>query len=142
MLVANEWDRFGETRKSLRVTEPQGHQRSTYFISVPLKYGLPVVVAFIALHYTVSQSIFVIYLIRFFSNGTEDIAGRTAVPGYSCVAIMTCEQRSRPSHSRYKIANTSSNCTWLCTSSRFDPYRPSWTISPGNSFSFNMQRRH
>ena len=51
MLVANEWDRFGKTRKPLRVTEPQGHQRSTYFVSVPLRYGLPILVAIGALHY-------------------------------------------------------------------------------------------
>ena len=92
MLVANEWDRFGKTRKSLRVTEPQGHQRSTYFVSVPLRYGLPILVAVVALHYTVSQGIFVVYLTRFFSNGTEDIGNRSATSGYSCVAIMTCTQ--------------------------------------------------
>ena len=90
MLVANEWDRFGETRKSLRVTEPQGHQRSTYFISVPLTYGLPILITFSFLHYTISQSVFVVYLTRFFSNGMEDIAGRTATSGYSCIAIITC----------------------------------------------------
>ena len=94
ILVANEWDRFGKIRKPLRVTEPQGHQRSSYFVSVPLKYGLPILVAFGGLHYTVSQSVFVVYLTRFFSNGTEDIANRSAISGYSCVAIMTCEQPS------------------------------------------------
>ena len=94
MLVAHEWDRFGKVRKTLRVTEPQGLQRSTYAISVPLKYGLPTLFAFAILHYTVSQSVFVVYLTRFFSNGMEDVANRTATSGYSCIAIITCEQRS------------------------------------------------
>ena len=94
MLVAHEWDRFGKVRKTLRVTEPQGLQRSTYSISVPLKYGLPTLFAFAVLHYTVSQSVFVVYLTRFFSNGTEDVANRIATSGYSCIAIITCEQRS------------------------------------------------
>ncbi|KAL8634917.1 MAG: hypothetical protein Q9228_007539, partial [Teloschistes exilis] len=58
MLVANEWDRFGETRKPLRVTEPQGLQRSTYSASVPLKYGIPVILSVALLHYTISQSVF------------------------------------------------------------------------------------
>lgn len=142
MLVANEWDRYGETRKPLRVTEPQGHQRSTYFISVPLKYGLPIIVAFGALHYTISQSVFVVYLTRFFSNGMEDIADRSATSGYSCVAIMTCEQHSIPSHSRCIMTDASSNCAWLRTSPRFVSYRPSWTISLWYPFSFNMQRRY
>lgn len=100
MLVANEWDRFGEIRKPLRVTEPQGHQRSTYFVSVPLKFGLLIIVIFSILHYTISQSVFVVYLTRFFSNGMEDLANRSATSGYSCVAIMICEQRPRSSHSR------------------------------------------
>ncbi|KAL8956158.1 MAG: hypothetical protein Q9193_006239, partial [Seirophora villosa] len=89
MLVANEWDEFGKTRKTLRLTSPQGHQRSSYFISVPLKYGLPVLVAFGALHYTISQSVFLVYLIRFLSNGVEDVGYRSAASGYSCLAIIT-----------------------------------------------------
>ncbi|KAI4102204.1 MAG: hypothetical protein LQ339_004728 [Xanthoria mediterranea] len=88
MLVANEWDEFGKTRKTLRLTSPQGHQRSSYFISVPLKYGLPVLVAFGALHYTISQSVFVVYLVRFLSNGEEDVGHRSATSGYSCFGII------------------------------------------------------
>lgn len=124
MLVADEWDRFGETRKPLRVTEPQGHQRSTYFISVPMKYGLPILLLFSILHYTIPQSVFVVYLTRFFSNGMEDVAGRTAKPGYSCIAIITCEQRYRPILSRSDLTDSSSNCTWLCNPSFFGPYWP------------------
>ena len=90
MLVGDEWDRFGKIRKPLRVTTPQGLQRSSYFVSVPLKFGLPVLSIFGVLHYTVSQSVFVVYITRFFSNGTEDIAHRSATSGYSCIAIITC----------------------------------------------------
>ncbi|CAO1603804.1 hypothetical protein XANCAGTX0491_007383 [Xanthoria calcicola] len=89
MLVANEWDEFGKTRKTLRLTSPQGIQRSSYFISVPLKYGLPVLVAFGALHYTISQSVFVVYLVRFLSNGEEDVGHRSATSGYSCFGSIT-----------------------------------------------------
>ena len=142
MLVANEWDRFGKTRKPLRVTEPQGHQRSTYFVSVPLKHGLPAIIAFGALHYTISQSVFVVYLTRFFSNGVEDVANRSANSGYSCIAIIACEQVLAPRVRIENLLTHSSNCTWLCTSSSFDSYRPPWTISLWNPFSFNIQRRH
>ena len=91
MLVGKEWDGFGMTRKTLRVTAPQGIQRSSYFVSVPLKYGLPILITFGALHYTTSQSVFVVYITRFFSNGTEDMTNRSATSGYSCIAIITCE---------------------------------------------------
>jgi hypothetical protein len=39
-LAANEWSKFGHTQKSLRVTNPQGLQRSTYFLSLPYRYGI------------------------------------------------------------------------------------------------------
>lgn len=142
MLVANEWDRFGKTRKPLRVTEPQGLQRSTYFISVPLKYGLPILIGFSALHYTISQSVFVVYLTRFFSNKREDVMNRDAFSGYSCIAIMACEQHPRSSRSDEDLLTYFSNPTWQRTCSSFDSHRPSWTISPWNPFSFNMQRCH
>ena len=101
MLVGKEWDGFGKTRKTLRVTAPHGIQRSSYFISVPLKYGIPISIAFGALHYTTSQSVFVVYITRFFSDGTEDVENRSATSGYSCIAIITCEHAlSHQSHIR------------------------------------------
>ena len=140
MLAANEWDRFGETRKPLRVTEPQGCQRSTYFISVPLKYGIPIVVAFGTLHYTISQSVFVVYLTRFFSNGLEDVANRSATSGYSCVASMTCELHSDPCTRAGTSLTQLSNPAWLCTSSNIDYDRLSRTISLWDPSGFNVQR--
>ena len=144
MLVANEWDRFGKIRKPLRVTEPQGHQRSTYFVSVPLKYGLPILVALGALHYTVSQSVFVVYLTRFFSNGTEDIANRSVTSGYSCIAIMTCEQPSDIATRAQNILThfSFSNNPWRYPSPHSDPDWPSRTISTRYPFGVNMQRCH
>ena len=140
MLVANEWDRFGKTRKPLRVTEPQGHQRSTYSISVPLRYGLPILVAIGALHYTVSQSVFVVSLTRFFSDGREDIANRSATSGYSCIAIMTCKYPSVLATCAQCLLTHSllSHYPWLCTSPDSDYDRLSRTIPTRNSFSIYM----
>ena len=39
-LGSNEWSKYSHTRKSLRVTDPQGSQRSTYFLQLPYKYGI------------------------------------------------------------------------------------------------------
>ena len=90
MLVGDEWDRFAKTRKTLRVTAPEGLQRSSYAVSVPLTYGVPILLAIGALHFFVSQSIFVVYINRFFSNGVQDIAERTYTSGYSCIAMIFC----------------------------------------------------
>ncbi|CAF9918114.1 MAG: hypothetical protein HETSPECPRED_003674 [Heterodermia speciosa] len=88
MLVANEWNEFEETRKTLRVTAPQNIQRSSYFVSVSLKYGLPIVIIFGVLHFTVSQSVFVMYLTRFLFDRTKDVSNRSVTSGYSCIAII------------------------------------------------------
>ncbi|KAI0134218.1 hypothetical protein BJ170DRAFT_190905 [Xylariales sp. AK1849] len=45
-------------RKTLRVSEPIGIQRSSYFISLPLRYGIPVYATSGIMHWLISQSLF------------------------------------------------------------------------------------
>jgi hypothetical protein len=44
MFIAHEWTSYLNTRKTLRVTCPSGHQRSTYWLSVPFRYAIPMTV--------------------------------------------------------------------------------------------------
>lgn len=90
-LVADELVGFSKTRKPLRVSAPVGIQRSSYFVSMPARYGIPLMVSISILHWTVSQSLFVICIDRYYSNGTEAIAQRYVTSGFSCVAILTCK---------------------------------------------------
>jgi hypothetical protein len=94
-LVADELVGFSKTRKSLRVSAPVGIQRSSYFVSMPARYGVPMIVTIGLLHWTVSQSLFVICIDRYYSNGLEDTSQRYVTSGFSCVAILTC--KSSPS---------------------------------------------
>ena len=56
---ALEWSRFAHGNgKSLRVTWPKEKQRSTYWLGLPLKAGIPLVLLQILLHFLVSQSVF------------------------------------------------------------------------------------
>lgn len=66
-LVADEWTRFlrPDGKKTLRVSSPQGMQRSSYTLSFPFKYSIPLAILMMALHTLVSQSIFVISLAGF-----------------------------------------------------------------------------
>lgn len=66
MALAAEWSHFSSSSSSssspargLRVTHPRGAQRSTYFLSLPYRLGLPLLAASTFLHWAVSQSIFV-----------------------------------------------------------------------------------
>jgi hypothetical protein len=57
--AAEEWATYATTRKSLRVTWPRGKQRSTYWLSLPYRYSVPLISLFLLLHFLLSQTIFI-----------------------------------------------------------------------------------
>ncbi|KAG9185441.1 hypothetical protein G6011_07985 [Alternaria panax] len=61
MLMGYEWVSYAHERKGLRVTrQPSGAQRSTYFLQLPYRFNIPLMVLNGTLHWLVSQSIFLI----------------------------------------------------------------------------------
>lgn len=58
MSLSREWSFFGHRRKSLRTSNPEGAQRSTYWLHLPLRFGIPMMIGSTGLHYLVSQSLF------------------------------------------------------------------------------------
>lgn len=61
MLMGYEWASYAEKRKGLRMSrKPAGSQRSTYFLQLPYRFGLPLVILSGTLHWLVSQSIFLV----------------------------------------------------------------------------------
>ncbi|KAF5366876.1 hypothetical protein D9757_011930 [Collybiopsis confluens] len=60
IFLAREWFSYSHTRKGLRVSIPQGAQRSTYFLQIPYRFGLPLIAYSTLLHWLVSQSIFLV----------------------------------------------------------------------------------
>lgn len=60
MVAADEYSSYGVSRKSLRVTWPvkSSQQRSSYWLSVPYHYSIPVLVLYTTLHWLVSQSLY------------------------------------------------------------------------------------
>lgn len=59
MLAAEEWTSFGSVRSSLRVSDARQDQHSTYWLSIPFKYGVCLLVSMTLLHWLVSQGVFV-----------------------------------------------------------------------------------
>ncbi|KAI9813664.1 MAG: hypothetical protein M1827_003735 [Pycnora praestabilis] len=88
MLNADEWSRFGTLRKSLRVTMPRGHQRSTYWLQLPYTYAIPLMIASSLMHWLVSQSIFLAKIDRYDIYGKENTSGSITTAGYSCISII------------------------------------------------------
>ncbi|KAL8635766.1 MAG: hypothetical protein Q9228_006781, partial [Teloschistes exilis] len=89
MLLAQEWSGYAHHRKPLRVTWPKGTQRSTYRLQLPYTYGIPLMVFSGALHWLVSQSIFLARVTVFDPSGAEDTKYSISTCGYSNIAIVT-----------------------------------------------------
>ncbi|XPS68893.1 hypothetical protein M3J09_001172 [Ascochyta lentis] len=61
MLLGYEWSTYANHRKGLRVsTVREGYQRSTFFLSLPYRFALPLMALSGVLHWLVSQSIFLV----------------------------------------------------------------------------------
>jgi hypothetical protein len=58
MLIAREWAQYGIRRQSLRVSVPQGQQRSNYFLTIPYAYAAALLTISAILHWLLSQSFF------------------------------------------------------------------------------------
>lgn len=59
MALADEWSRYGVRRRGLRVSSnPQGSQRSTYFLSLPYRWSVPLLVVSGLLHWLLSQCLY------------------------------------------------------------------------------------
>lgn len=55
-----EWNNMATSRKGLRVTQPHGAQRSTYFLQLPYKWSIPLLISSGTLHWLLSQSFFLV----------------------------------------------------------------------------------
>lgn len=56
--LAEEWSHLSTSYRALRVSYARGAQRSTYFLTLPYRVGLPLMVFSTTLHWLASQSIF------------------------------------------------------------------------------------
>jgi hypothetical protein len=87
--VESEWQSYGTKRKGLRVSSPVGSQRSTYFLSLPLRYGLPLMLISTTLHWLLSQAIFLTVLATY--DEEKGLIGEQFFLGTSPRTMMTSE---------------------------------------------------
>lgn len=88
LCLAREWNRLSVVRKPLRVTNPTGNQRSTYFLSLPYRWAIPLTVISGLLHWLLSQSLFLARLeIRDINRNLIPSQSRCAC-GYSPLSIL------------------------------------------------------
>ncbi|KAF2465848.1 uncharacterized protein BDR25DRAFT_395979 [Lindgomyces ingoldianus] len=86
LLLAKEWNQYAYHRKGLRVSsKPKGAQRSTYFLQLPYRYGVPFLVVSGTFHWLISQTIFLVSVEAYQSNGAPSlntVRNQTAVYTY------------------------------------------------------------
>jgi len=76
-------------KKALRVSAPEGIQRSSYFVSMPWRYGIPLIAGTSILHWLISQSLFVIIAQSYQADGKVLDHGIVYINGFSIQAILT-----------------------------------------------------
>ena len=86
--VAQEWNQLAVSRKSLRVTNPTGEQRTTYFLSLPYRWAIPLTTISGFLHWLLSQSVFLARREIRDVNGNLLPSESTCICGYSPLSIL------------------------------------------------------
>lgn len=90
MLLSAEYSSYGVNRKPLRVTWPVGgsKQRSTYWLSIPYRYGLPAMALFTIVHWLVSQGIFFVLAFPYDTDGNILYEQKKSVPASSYMPLI------------------------------------------------------
>ncbi|KAI9163671.1 hypothetical protein HJFPF1_05293 [Paramyrothecium foliicola] len=92
MWAGAEWANLGSqvnmaTRKTLRVSKPRENQRGSYYLQLPFKISIPLIVLSVILHWLTSQSLFLAKV-----GGTDSHGGNSqnfiTTCGYSNIAII------------------------------------------------------
>ena len=93
MMISHHRGKFITKYQRLRVSIPKGKQKSSYFLSLPYRYSVLLLICSTLIHLLLSQSIFVVQTRGFFYTGSEPEFGRAlsfdaAVIGYSAIGLV------------------------------------------------------
>lgn len=90
MALAEEWSSYAIRRKGLRVSaHPQNAQRCTYFLSLPYRYIMPLLLMSATLHWLISQSLFLVGIDAYTPDRERDPNADVTTCGYSPSAIVS-----------------------------------------------------
>ncbi|KAJ5208178.1 hypothetical protein N7449_002557 [Penicillium cf. viridicatum] len=89
MLATGEYSSYGASPKPLRVTWPikNSMQQSTYWLSMPYQYGVPLLMIYMVLHWLISQSIFYVRVMAYDWIGRPIYQFSVSSLGYNPLAI-------------------------------------------------------
>ena len=88
MLAALEQSHYAITREPLRVSAPKGFQRSSWFLSLPYRYGIPLMLTSGLLHWFISQALFLVRIVMYEENGSGASLNAVSRVGFSPIGIV------------------------------------------------------
>ncbi|KAJ5367206.1 hypothetical protein N7541_001147, partial [Penicillium brevicompactum] len=72
LLLASEYNKYAVEKRPLRVSFPTGKQRSTYWLSIPYRYTIPLLTLFTLAHWLSSQAFSLVQIIPITIHGEHD----------------------------------------------------------------------
>lgn len=87
MMLGEEYSGYARHRKPLRVSRPEGEQRSTYRLQLPCRYSIPLMTTMAILHWLVARSIFLVQIQVYDYDGNA-ISYWISTCGFSSMAIV------------------------------------------------------
>ena len=88
MLTAHECTKFARERRGLRVSQPRGEQRTTFWLQLPYRYILPVMAVMAVFHWTLSRSLFFVNITEYNNPRANPGSPLAFATGYSPLAIL------------------------------------------------------
>ncbi|KAJ5378359.1 hypothetical protein N7509_011478 [Penicillium cosmopolitanum] len=65
MILAADYNNFAIHRRPLRVSFPRGEQRSTWYLTIPYQYAIPILTTFTLIHWFVSEGLFYVQVLPY-----------------------------------------------------------------------------
>ena len=72
LLLASEYNKYAVEKRPLRVSFPTGKQRSTYWLSIPYRYTIPLLTLFTLAHWLSSQAFSLVQIVPITIQGEHD----------------------------------------------------------------------
>ena len=87
IILAAECSDFALARKGLRVSNPRGSQRSTYYLQIPYRYAIPLIVVSAGLHWLLSETIYLVRVATYDIDEELLPLGDLSIISYGCSGL-------------------------------------------------------
>ncbi|KAG8525641.1 uncharacterized protein KY384_000401 [Bacidia gigantensis] len=88
MLMEKEYQSYARERKPLRVSNPVQGQKATYYLQLPFRYAIPLIILSGVMHWLISQAFFIAHIVAYDSLGERDLYSDIITCGYSPIGII------------------------------------------------------